>query len=77
LTLSRDWQKKGHTLSYTDVTIASVALSNGVPLLTDNGKHFPICPSYIFILSPTGPTLSLFIWDKNGVEMAHPSAAIY
>jgi tRNA(fMet)-specific endonuclease VapC len=40
--LRRDWQKKGQTLSYTDVTIAAVALSNGVPILTDNRKHFPM-----------------------------------
>jgi predicted nucleic acid-binding protein len=40
--LRRDWQKKGHTLSYTDVTIAAVSLSNGAPLLTDNRKHFPM-----------------------------------
>jgi predicted nucleic acid-binding protein len=40
--LRRDWQKKGQTLSYTDVTIAAVALSNKVPLLTDNRKHFPM-----------------------------------
>jgi len=29
-------------LSYTDVTIAAVALSNTTPLLTDNRKHFPM-----------------------------------
>ena len=40
--LRRDWQKKGQTLSYTDVTIAAVALSGEVPLLTDNRKHFPM-----------------------------------
>jgi predicted nucleic acid-binding protein len=40
--LRRDWQKKGHTLSYTDVTIAAVALDYRVPLLTDNRKHFPM-----------------------------------
>jgi len=40
--LRRDWQKKGQTLSYTDVTIAAVALSNRVALLTDNRKHFPM-----------------------------------
>jgi predicted nucleic acid-binding protein len=39
--LRRDWRAKGQTLSYTDVTIAAVALANGVPLLTDNRKHFP------------------------------------
>jgi len=40
--LRRDWQKKGQTLSYTDVTIAAVAVSNDVALLTDNRKHFPM-----------------------------------
>jgi predicted nucleic acid-binding protein len=40
--LRRDWQKKGQTLSYTDVTIAAVALSNKIPLLTGNRKHFPM-----------------------------------
>jgi len=39
--LRRDWRQKGHTLSYTDVTIAAVALAN-VALLTDNRKHFPM-----------------------------------
>ena len=40
--LRRDWRKKGHTLSYTDVTIAAVAVANGLGLLTDNRKHFPM-----------------------------------
>lgn len=40
--LRRDWRAKGQTLSYTDVTIAAVALSNKVSLLTDNRKHFPM-----------------------------------
>jgi tRNA(fMet)-specific endonuclease VapC len=40
--LRRDWQRKGHTLSYTDVTIAAVALDYRVPLVTDNRKHFPM-----------------------------------
>jgi predicted nucleic acid-binding protein len=40
--LRRDWRTKGQTLSYTDVTIAAVALANQVPLLTDNKKHFPM-----------------------------------
>lgn len=39
--LRRDWRAKGQTLSYTDVTIAAVALANQTPLLTDNSKHFP------------------------------------
>jgi predicted nucleic acid-binding protein len=40
--LRRDWLRKGQTLSYTDVTIAAVALTHGLPLLTDNRKHFPM-----------------------------------
>jgi hypothetical protein len=53
--LRRDWQKKGQTLSYTDVTIAAVALSGQVPLLTDNRKHFPICPSCNSSRCPSAP----------------------
>ena len=40
--LRRDWRKRGQTLSYSDVTIAAVAIHNGLPLLTDNRKHFPM-----------------------------------
>jgi predicted nucleic acid-binding protein len=40
--LRRDWRQKGQTLSYTDVTLAAVALTHGLPLLTDNRKHFPM-----------------------------------
>jgi len=40
--LRRDWRQKGQTLSYTDVTLAAVALAHGMPLLTDNRKHFPM-----------------------------------
>jgi predicted nucleic acid-binding protein len=48
--LRRDWQKKGITLSYTDVTIAAVAINNEIPLLTDNRKHFPMPELQIFPL---------------------------
>ena len=37
----RDWRQKGQTLSYTDVTIAAVAL-NVDASLTDSQKHFPM-----------------------------------
>lgn len=40
--LRRDWRLKGQTLSYTDVTIAAIAITNRIPLLTDNQKHFPM-----------------------------------
>jgi predicted nucleic acid-binding protein len=52
--LRRDWQKKGQTLSYTDVTIAAVALGNGTPLLTDNRKHFPEEGLELWPLPPAG-----------------------
>jgi predicted nucleic acid-binding protein len=52
--LRRDWQKKGQTLSYTDVTIAAVALSEGVPLLTGNQKHFPMPELVLFPLPEPG-----------------------
>lgn len=48
--LRRDWQKKGQTLSYTDVTIAAVASSGAMPLLTDNPKHFPMPELQLFPL---------------------------
>jgi predicted nucleic acid-binding protein len=51
--LRRDWQKKGQTLSYTDVTIAAVALSHRAPLLTDNRKHFPMPELQILALPAT------------------------
>ena len=51
--LRRDWQRKGQTLSYTDVTIAAVAMSNEVPLLTDNRKHFPM-PDLRLLPMPAG-----------------------
>ena len=48
--LRRDWRAKGHTLSYTDVTLAAVAIANQSPLLTDNGKHFPMPELNLFPL---------------------------
>lgn len=52
--LRRDWRQKGQTLSYTDVTIAAVALANGLALLTDNRKHFPMPEVNLFPL-PASP----------------------
>jgi predicted nucleic acid-binding protein len=48
--LRRDWRMRGHALSYTDVTIAAVALANGMSLLTDNAKHFPMSELRLFPL---------------------------
>ena len=52
--LRRDWRQKGHTLSYTDVTIAAAGLGNGLALLADNRKHFPMPELNLFPL-PTSP----------------------
>jgi predicted nucleic acid-binding protein len=48
--LRRDWRQKGQTLSYTDVTIAAVAVASGLSLLTDNRKHFPMPELNLFPL---------------------------
>jgi tRNA(fMet)-specific endonuclease VapC len=40
--LKRGHGKKGQTLNLGDVMIAATALHNGVPLLTDNTKDFPM-----------------------------------
>jgi predicted nucleic acid-binding protein len=40
--LKRDHSKKGKTLNLGDVLIAATALHNGLPLLTDNIKDFPM-----------------------------------
>jgi predicted nucleic acid-binding protein len=40
--LQNRWRKKGHTLSLPDVTIAGVALTHGLTLLTDKRKDFPM-----------------------------------
>jgi len=40
--LFRHWRQEGQTLSYTDVTIAAVALIHKLVLVTDNRKHFPM-----------------------------------
>jgi predicted nucleic acid-binding protein len=40
--LYRQWRKKGHTLGFADVTIASVALTHKLVLVTENQKHFPM-----------------------------------
>jgi tRNA(fMet)-specific endonuclease VapC len=40
--LFRQWRQRGQTLSYTDVTIAAVALTHNLVLVADNQKHFPM-----------------------------------
>src|ERR1035437_7279940 len=40
--LFRQWRQKGLTLGLADVTIAAVALTHELVLVTDNQKHFPM-----------------------------------
>lgn len=40
--LKREYARKGRTLSLTDLMIAAVAIEEGLTLLTDNVKDFPM-----------------------------------
>ncbi|MGA8027433.1 MAG: type II toxin-antitoxin system VapC family toxin [Bryobacteraceae bacterium] len=40
--LKRDYSRKGKTLTFTDATIAAVAIHHEIPLITDNVKDFPM-----------------------------------
>jgi predicted nucleic acid-binding protein len=48
--LFRQWRKKGQPLS--DATIAAVALTHHLVLVTDNQKHFPMTDLRILPLPP-------------------------
>jgi predicted nucleic acid-binding protein len=40
--LYREWRQKGQTLALPDLTVAALAISNGLQLATDNPKDFPM-----------------------------------
>ena len=40
--LKSHWRQRGRTLALPDVTIAAVALTHELPLLTGNPKYFPM-----------------------------------
>jgi len=40
--LKSQWSKKGRTLTLADMLVAAVALQQGCPLATDNGKDLPM-----------------------------------
>jgi predicted nucleic acid-binding protein len=48
--LKSEWAKKGHTIALPNVTIAAVALTHKLPLVTDNQKHFPMPELRLFEL---------------------------
>ncbi len=61
--LFRKWRQKGQTLGLADVTIAAVALTHNLVLVTDNQKHFPM------------PDLQLFhLPESEEVKLVKPAA---
>lgn len=50
--LFREWRQKGQTLALSDVTIAAVALTQKLVLVTGNRKHFPMPELQIVLLPP-------------------------
>jgi predicted nucleic acid-binding protein len=52
--LKNEWAKKGFTLFLPDVTIAAVAITHGLTLMTDNRKDFPM-PDLQFHPLPDSP----------------------
>lgn len=53
--LKREWAKRGRTIALPDVTISAVALANGLTLVTDNLKDFPM-PDLQRLQFPDAPT---------------------
>lgn len=51
--LYSEWRAKGITLSFPDLTIAAVCLENGIPLVSDNSRHFPM-PELRLVTLPFG-----------------------
>ncbi len=49
--LYRYWRQKGQTLALPDLTIAAVAITNKLVLVTDNRKHFPMTELKLHALS--------------------------
>lgn len=52
--LQNFWRQHGRTLALPDVTIAAVALSHGLALLTGNPKDFPMPELKLFALPEPG-----------------------
>jgi len=49
-TLYREWRQKGLTLALQDLTVAAIAITNGLQLATDNPKDFPMSELRFFQL---------------------------
>jgi predicted nucleic acid-binding protein len=52
--LYREWRQKGVTLALPDLTIAAVAITNGLQLATDNPRDFPMSGLRLYPLPRTG-----------------------
>ena len=50
--LKREWVRRGQTLTLTDTTIAAVCITEGLTLVTDNRKHFPMPELSLYSLPP-------------------------
>lgn len=50
--LRREWMRKGRTLGLSDLLIAAVAIHCDIPLVTENGKDFPMAELRLFPLDP-------------------------
>ena len=48
--LYREWRQKGLTLALPDLTVAAIAISNGLQLATDNPKDFPMSELQLYPL---------------------------
>jgi predicted nucleic acid-binding protein len=48
--LYREWRRKGLTLALPDLTVAAVAIRNGLLLATDNPKDFPMSDLRLYSL---------------------------
>jgi len=48
--LYREWRQKGQTLALPDLTVAAVAIRNGLELATDNPKDFPMAELRLYPL---------------------------
>jgi predicted nucleic acid-binding protein len=55
--LKRDYSRKGRQLSLTDATIAAVCIANGLTLMTDNIKDFPMPELTLYPLPKTERTV--------------------
>ena len=52
--LYREWRQKGVTLALPDLTIAAVAITNGLHFATDNPKDFPMSDLRFYPLPRVG-----------------------